>query len=117
MILISGYFRLLREKLCELGVYRAAILRLRLRVQRPPKGAIMPAIFRNPVNGYEEKVRLAWLWCLLFCPLYFTVNGVWPHALISWFTMPVTWLIYPFFAKGIIKRNYLRKGWIEVSAK
>jgi Flp pilus assembly protein TadB len=54
--------------------------------------------FRNPANGYEEDVTLAWLWCLLFGCLYFAIKGVWAHALISaviaLFTLGLSWLVY-----------------------
>jgi len=30
-------------------------------------------------------------------------------------TIGVSWLIYPFFASSIIRKNYLRKGWTQVN--
>ena len=39
--------------------------------------------FRNPANGYEEKVGEAWLWCLLLGPVYFAAKGIWFHAAAS----------------------------------
>ncbi|MFZ1989932.1 MAG: hypothetical protein WAW96_09190 [Alphaproteobacteria bacterium] len=72
--------------------------------------------FRNPANDYEESTNAAWLWCLLFGPLYWLVKGIWSHALLqlvlSCFILP--WLVYPFFAGAIVRSHYLRKGWIEV---
>jgi hypothetical protein len=75
--------------------------------------------FRNPSNGYEEEVSsLTWLWCLLFGCFYFLVKGVWTHAIVGLILAMVTfwfsWLIYPFFAKGIIIKRYQRNGWILV---
>jgi hypothetical protein len=73
--------------------------------------------FRNPANGYEENVGLAWLWCLLLGPIYFAAKGIWFHALISLLLAILTlvsWLIYPFFANTIVRRNYLRRGWLPV---
>lgn len=75
--------------------------------------------FRNPANGYEEKVGYAGLWCLLFGPAYFAVKGVWTHAAASLLlaipTAGLSWLVYPFFAKQAVATNYLRRGWTEIS--
>jgi hypothetical protein len=69
--------------------------------------------FQNPSNGYTEQVRFAGLWTLLFGPLYFAVKGVWTHAIIAFVLMPtvISWFIYPFFARQIVIRSYLRAGW------
>jgi hypothetical protein len=74
--------------------------------------------FRNPVNGYEEKTGLAWLWCLLLGPIYLAAKGIWFHALL-WLlllfpTFGISWFIYPFFANSIVRKNYLRNGWVPV---
>lgn len=83
------------------------------------KGGNERMIFENPSNGYtEETSSLAWLWTLLFGSFYFAVKGVWSHTIVSLFlgilTWGISWLIYPFFASEIIRRNYLRGGWIEI---
>jgi len=43
---------------------------------------------------------------------------MWGHAIGSFILVVLTggiaWLIYPFFAKSIIKKHYLRHGWIEI---
>lgn len=74
--------------------------------------------FRNPANGYEEDLKYAWLWCLLFGPFYFILKGSWAHALIftviAIATFLISWLIYPFFAEKIVKKIYLRRGWLLV---
>ena len=74
--------------------------------------------FRNPVNGYEEKVGSPWIWCFLFGCIYFAVKGIWTHAVVGFllaiFTAGVSWLIYPFFARGAVERYYLRRGWTPV---
>lgn len=71
--------------------------------------------YKHPTSEYTETVRLAWLWTLLFGVFYFAVKGVWRHALIGVLlgalTLGVSWFIYPFFARGIIHRHYLRAGW------
>ncbi|HEX7853877.1 MAG TPA: hypothetical protein VF503_09295 [Sphingobium sp.] len=75
--------------------------------------------FRNPVNGYTESSSVPFLWCLLFGIFYFMVKGIWRHALISFLiaccTLGLSWLIYPFFAKGIVIASYGRRGWERVN--
>lgn len=76
--------------------------------------------FKNPNNDYVEEVSgLSWLWVLLFGTLYFAVKGIWKHVFISLIlailTLGLAWLIYPFFAKGILEKHYLVKGWKEVT--
>ena len=85
------------------------------------------ARFRNPVNGYTVTVGSVgpFLGCLFFGAFYFAFRGVWRHFLFSiglvlvlaFTTGPgalVPWLIYPFFAPGIVRRNYLDRGWKPV---
>ena len=79
----------------------------------------MAYVFQNPMNNYQEKVSSSvFLWVLIFGSFYFMVKGIWAHAVISLIcavcTFGASWLIYPFFAKGIVRRNYLKKGWIEI---
>lgn len=77
--------------------------------------------FRNPANGYEEEVGPAGLWCLLFGFIYFAAKGVWTHAIASlvlaFCTAGASWLVYPFFAREAVEKNYLRKGWIPVQVR
>lgn len=75
--------------------------------------------FKNPHNDYVVEVSgLAWFWTLLFGCLYFAVRGVWKHVFISLIlsilTFGLSWLIYPFFARGILEKHYLVNGWKEV---
>src|SRR5690349_7130969 len=67
--------------------------------------------FRNPSNGYEEKVGEAWLWSLLLGPIYFAAKGIWFHAVLSLLlaivTSGISWFIYPFFANWIVRKHYL----------
>ena len=73
-------------------------------------------IFRNPQNNYTVETRHPVLFTFLFGPLYFVVHGVWTHAVISlvlaMLTMGFSWILYPFFAPGIIQTAYLKKGWM-----
>ncbi len=76
-------------------------------------------IFRNQQNGYEEEVSsIVFLWVLLFGGIYFAVKGVWAHAVVglvlAFFTYGISWLRYPFFASSIMRRHYLKQGWVEV---
>ena len=74
--------------------------------------------FANRSNGYNEVCSAPWLWTLLFGTIYFAVKGVWTHVVASLLlaipTYGLSWLVYPFFANGIVRRHYLRKGWIEL---
>ena len=75
--------------------------------------------FQNPANGYKEEVSMPGLWTLLFGCFYFAVKGIWTHFVLGFllavFTVGLSWLIYPFFATGIMRTHYLRKGWVEVA--
>lgn len=75
-------------------------------------------LFKNPQNGYIEKSDLCWLWCLFFCFFYLAYKGAWLHAIAGFFlaliTAGISWLVYPFFAKNIVRKAYLRRGWQEV---
>jgi hypothetical protein len=82
--------------------------------------------FKNPDNGYEESANHPWLWTLIFGFIYFAVKGIWTHAVISFVLVTglgvptagggaiLVWIVYPFFANGIVRRHYLRRGWREV---
>ncbi len=93
--------------------------------------------FKNPQNGHTEKIRgLIWLWVFLFTPIYFAYKGVWRHVLVyflitvgistaiserlgaDYFILTVVVIVvsfvYAFLGKGIIIKNYLQKGWVEV---
>jgi len=75
-------------------------------------------IYKNPSNGYEETITDAGLLCLLFGPLYFAAKGVWTQAVVSLIlaivTFGLSWIVYPFLARGIVEKNYLRKGWVAI---
>ena len=78
--------------------------------------------FKNPSNGYIENVsNWSILWCFLFGIFYFMVKGIWKHVLISLVlaivTFGISWLVYPFLAKGIIEKDYQRRGWKKLKSK
>lgn len=78
------------------------------------------ARFQNPSNGYVHYVDniSVFLGCFLFGSIFFLLVGEFAHSFISLvlaiLTAGISWLIYPFFAPGIIKRKWLRKGFIEL---
>lgn len=82
------------------------LVKLAIRAIRAP-----PARFRNPANNYVETVSKPFLWTFLFGPVYFAKKGLWGPAVLFIFLLP--WLVFPFMAKGMIARYYLRQGWIE----
>ena len=72
--------------------------------------------FKNPENGNIETItRKDFYWCLLFGFLYFVKKKMWFHAVLSFVLSMVTYgisvLIYPFFLKSILQKEYLKKGW------
>jgi len=74
--------------------------------------------FENPANGYRETSTRPWLWTALFGSFYFAIKGIWSHALISLvlfcLTLGVSSFIYPFFAREIVRKHYLKRGWKEI---
>lgn len=75
--------------------------------------------FKHPANGHTETIpSLAWLWMLLLGFIYLAIRGIWPHVLISLIlavcTAGISWFIYPFFIRKVIRNHYLKNGWIEV---
>ena len=75
--------------------------------------------YTNPVNDYMESFGSvsAFFATLIFGPFYFLYRKVWVHAIISALladpTDGLSWVIYPFFIKGILRKHYLSKGLIE----
>ncbi len=76
-------------------------------------------VFKNPINGYVEEASSPWLWVLLFGTIYFAVKGVWTHAIVSltlaFLTVGFSWVIYPFFSSEIMRKHYLKNGWVQVT--
>ena len=77
--------------------------------------------YRNPQNDYVETISpFCWLWTLLFGAIYFAVKGVWTHfvvgIILAVITVGISWLIYPYFAKSILQKHYLKQGYVAVSA-
>jgi ribosomal protein L37E len=76
--------------------------------------------FQNPTNGHIEEIRNPGLWSFLFGFFYFAVHGIWTHAvaglLLGVPTIGLSWLIYPFYAEGIVRRHYLKLGWTDVTS-
>lgn len=74
--------------------------------------------FEHPANRHTVRINAPWLWTLLFGPLYFAAHGVWSHVLISFVcaivTVGLSWLVYPLFAGGFVRRSYLARGWREI---
>lgn len=74
--------------------------------------------FKNTNNNYVEDSGTPFLWCLLFGGLYFAYKGIWTHAVVgiclALLTAGISWLLYPFFAKEIVRKHYLSKGWVPV---
>ena len=72
--------------------------------------------FKNLENGNIEAItRKDFYWCLLFGFLYFVKKKMWFHAVLSFVlsigTYGISILIYPFFVKSILQKEYVKKGW------
>jgi hypothetical protein len=83
-----------------------------------------PLKFTNPANGYVEQVKAPVLWALLFGPLYFFSKGAWQAGIVlfavAWIAIALTgygaivvWLGAALMAADIVKKGYLRRGWLE----
>lgn len=74
---------------------------------------------RNLKTGYARRSDYHWLWSLVFGPLYFAWYRVWLHAILAGalaiLSLGASWLVYPFFARRILRRYYLRTGWEDIS--
>lgn len=70
---------------------------------------------RNPANSYEETVDKAGLWCLLFGCFYLAYKGAWMAAAVALglalATGFISWLVFPFFARRLVVKSYLQRGW------
>ena len=78
----------------------------------------MASYYKNPANQYIEKVSYAGVLTLFLGCFFFAFRGIWTHFVISLalavITFGLSWLIYPFFASGIVKKHYQRNGWTEI---
>ena len=87
--------------------------------------------FKNPQNEYVEIVTtgLSWLWVFLWTPFYYAFKGIWFHAAISFMLFLLSYFFFGFFGfflvcfisgtyaglnNSIVRKYYLRQGWLEV---
>ncbi len=76
--------------------------------------------FVHPTNDFTQTNggKLAWLWCLLFGPLYFASKGNWRMVFIGLFcglfTIGLSWLVFPFFVYKINRKELMLRGFKEV---
>lgn len=98
---------------------RAFIIDEQAPKQAPKIDPSSATVFRHPKSGQQTDIDRAWLWTLLFGVIYFAIKGVWTHAiaslLLAFGTAGISWLIYPVFAKKIVRNHLLVKGWQPVS--
>ncbi len=73
-------------------------------------------LFENPRTGQVTNISNAGVYTLFFGCFYFALKGVWTHAVIGAIlaivTYGISWLVYPAFAQGIVRRHLLETGWI-----
>ena len=69
-------------------------------------------------TGQIKDITNAPGYVLLGGPVYFAVNGVWSHTAASMILAIVTaglsWLVYPFFAKRVMREYLVAHGWKAV---
>lgn len=84
-------------------------------VRIDPKTAL---IFRHPKTQQVTDLTNIPLWALLFGAIYFAVKGIWTHAvagiLLAIVTAGISWLVYPLFARQIMRNHLLLTGWEAV---
>ena len=79
--------------------------------------------FKRKFDSYEEEFSGGWafFFTLIGGPIYFLTKEVWNHALITvilaFMTGGISWLIYPFFSKGILFKHYKKKGYELIEAR
>jgi len=72
----------------------------------------------NSKNNYSENISFfdTFIWILLFEVLYFAYKGIWTHfvigVILAVMTYGVSWFLYPFSSYSILKKHYLKNGWI-----
>ena len=93
------------------------------------------AYFKNPQNGYVEKVTtpFSWVGFLVLGPIYFAIKGLWGHAVVSFFVLGPVWtfsvgfageswwipvgIVYAIYSIGVypaVDLKYKRMGWMKV---
>lgn len=73
----------------------------------------------GPMKRKEFETPVApQLWTFIFGGTYFAYKGIWSHFFLYWLvflcTFGLSYFVYPFFAGGIIRKNYLKRGWREI---
>ena len=77
--------------------------------------------FENPMNNHRVTVGTwgPFFGSFFFGCLYFLAKGSIKHFLLglilALITIGISWLIYPFFAPGIIRNMYLEKGYKKIA--
>lgn len=81
----------------------------------PPIDPTTAVVFQHPNTGQTADISSAGVYTLLFGFFYFAVKGIWTHAVVGFIlailTGGITWLIYPFFSKKIVRNHLLANGW------
>lgn len=88
--------------------------------QAPKTDPSNATVFRHQKSGQQTDIEQAWLWTLLFGVVYFAIKGIWTHAIVALLlagvTFGISWLIYPFFAKQIVRNHLLASGWEPIGS-
>lgn len=92
----------------------------------------MTMTFKNPSNGYTEEVGTgSSAGVFFFGAIYLAIKGLWMHVFI-WllvvgiptvasggpvviFALPIVSICYALTIQGILRSDYLRRGWKEIT--
>lgn len=79
----------------------------------------MQELYKNPHNGYISTITGGSILCsFLFGWIYFAFKGAWLMAIVNFLLAVVTggisWFIFPFFTRKILRDYYAQKGWIRI---
>ena len=96
-----------------------------------PKNESM--VFENPANGHREVISdVAWLWVVLFGPIYLLVKGLVLHVVVwlavsffalgiigppGFFVIAIMQIVYAILVESMLRTRYLRKGWVVPGSK
>lgn len=82
---------------------------------------VLNAVYINPKTKRPLDVGTAPVYSALFGFFYFARHGVWKHAwrgaVLAVVTGGMSWLIYPIYAEGIMRRTLISRNWTAVPSE
>lgn len=75
-------------------------------------------LFARADGNFRRLSMHSWLWCLLFGVFYFAYHRAWNWTVITLaaaiLTFGVAWLVFPFFARSMLRRQIMKDGYLPV---